>query len=360
MRRRAFLKAGAVAAAGLPLASPALAQSAPELRWRLTSSFPRTLDTIFGAAELLARHVSEATDRRFQIEVFGAGELVPGLQALDAVSNGSIHCAQTPTYFYTGKEPALAFGTGIPFGLNQRHQHSWWHFGGGAEIINEALQRFNAHAIVMGSSGTQMGGWFRKEIRTVDDLKGLRFRIGGPGGQVLARLGVLPQPTPLVEVAAALERGALDAAEFVGPYDDERLGLNRVARYYYYPGWWEGGAMLHLVINREHWQALPKRYQVVLQQAGESANAWMLARYDRDNPAALKRLIAGGTELRAFPPAVIEACRKAADELSAEFAERSPLFRKALDSHDAFQRDALSYWRIAEHAFDTMMIGTVR
>lgn len=359
MKRRAFLKAGGLAAAASALARPAIAQTKPELKWRLTSSFPGGLDIIFGSAQRLARYVSEATDGRFTIEPHPAGAIAPGFGALDAVADGRVECAQTPTYFYADRAPVLAFGTGIPFGLNARHQHAWWHVGGGGEIVNEALNTLNVHGLVMGNSGTQMGGWFREEIRTVDDLKGLKFRIGGMGGQVLARLGVEPQQMPPAEVLGALQRGTLDAAEFVGPYDDEKLGFHKVAKHYYCPGWWEGGAMLHLVVNLERWQALPKAYQSVLLQAGEATSNWMLARYDAENPAALRRLTEAGAMIKAFPAPVIEVCWSAAKAHYTELAARDPAFRKALASHDAFRADVLSYWRIAEHPYDSMMLDLV-
>ena len=166
MKRRTFLKGGAVAGATTLVAAPAIAQGAPEIKWRLTSSFPKSLDTIFGTAQTFAKYVADATDNKFQIQTFAAGEIVPGLQALDAVSSATVEMAQTPLYFYIGKEPALAYATGAPFGMNHRHQHSWWSFGGGAELCNEALKPFKTHAILCGNSGTQMGGWFRKEIKT--------------------------------------------------------------------------------------------------------------------------------------------------------------------------------------------------
>jgi TRAP-type mannitol/chloroaromatic compound transport system substrate-binding protein len=361
-RRRVLQKglAGTAAAASLGLAAPAIAQGAAEIRWRLTSSFPKSLDTIFGTAETFARYVAEATDNRFQIQTFAAGEIVPGLQALDAVSNGSVEIAQTPLYFYIGKEAALAFATGIPFGMNARHQAAWWSFGGGREITAEALAPFKTHALLAGNSGTQMGGWFRKEINTVDDLKGLKFRIGGMGGQVLARLGVVPQQIAGGDVYPALERGTIDAAEFVGPYDDEKLGLFRVAKNYYYPGWWEGGAMLHMVIGLDKWNALPKSYQAILTHAGEAAHNWMLAKYDTVNAPALRRLVAGGAQLKAFPPAVMEACWTAANDHYADLAAKNPLFKKALDSHHAFRAETNVYWQIAEHYYDSYLLAAMR
>jgi len=361
MKRRDLLKATAAAGlAGAALARPAIAQSSPKFQWRLTSSFPKSLDTIYGTAQTFAKLVSEATDGNFQIQTFAAGEIVPGLQALDAVSSGSVECAHTPVYFYIGKDPTLGFGTCVPFGLNARLQQSWWDFQGGDALVNEALAKFNAYSIPCGNSGTQMGGWFRKEIKTVDDLKGLKFRIGGMGGQVLARLGVVPTQIAPGDVYPALERGTIDAAEFVGPYDDEKLGLSTVAKYYYYPGWWEGGAMLHLCMNTAKWNELPKHYQAIVRQACHAANNWMIAKYDSVNAPALKRLLGKGTELRAFPVATMDAAFKAANEYYAEIAATNPLFKKTLESYMAFRGEQYLWWQVGDYAFDSYMVRAVR
>ena len=363
MERRDILKAGAgaaILAGAATIAKPAIAQSSPQLKWRLTSSFPKSLDTIFGTAEIFAKYVSEATDGAFSIQTFGPGEIVPPLQALDAVQNGTVEMAHTPTYFYVGKEPTLGFGTGVPFGLNSRLQHGWWHHGGGSQLVNEALAKFNAYGLTCGNSGTQMGGFFRKEINSVDDLKGLKFRIGGMGGAVLSRLGVVPQQIAPGDVYPALERGVLDAAEFVGPYDDEKLGLSKVAKYYYYPGWWEGGAMLHACINLQKWNSLPKNYQAIVFNAAEAAHNWMQSKYDAVNAPALKRLIASGTLLRPFPQATMEAAFKAANEYYAEIAATNPLFKKTLDSYMAFRGEQYLWWQIGDYSFDTFMIRTLR
>lgn len=358
LKRRAFLTGAVAATATGGVAAPAIAQAMPEVRWRLTSSFPKSLDTIYGTAQTLAKYMAEATDNKFQIQTFSAGEIVGGLQALDAVQNGSVECAHTPIYFYIGKEPALAFGTGIPFGLNARHQHAWWHFGGGDKIINDVLARFNTVGLVAGQSGTQMGGFFRKELQTPADLNGLKFRIGGLGGQVLAKLGVVPQQIPAGDVYPALERGTIDAAEFVGPYDDEKLGFGKVAKYYYAPGWWEGGAMLHLVINQAKYNELPKHYQAILFNACEAANNWMVAKYDAVNPPALRRMVGSGIELRSFSPAIMDASLKAANELYGELSAKSPDFKKAMDSMSAFRGDVLPWWQLNEHAYDSFMVRT--
>jgi TRAP-type mannitol/chloroaromatic compound transport system substrate-binding protein len=358
LKRRRFLQGAGLSVAAAGVAAPAIAQSMPDIRWRLTSSFPRQLDTIFGTAQTLSRYLAEATDNRFQIQTFPAGELVGGLQALDAVQTGAVECAHTPTYFYFGKDPTLAFGTGVPFGLNARQQHAWWHFADGKELINGVLAKYNATSLACGNSGTQMGGFFRKELKEVSDLNGLKFRIGGLGGLVLAKLGVVPQQIAAGDVYPALERGTLDAAEFVGPYDDEKLGLAKVAKYYYAPGWWEGGAMLHLVVNLEKWNALPKNYQAILFQAAEAANNWMLAKYDAVNGQALRRMIGTGTELRAFPQPIMEAALKAANELYAELSAKNADFKKTYDSMVAFRADVLPWWQLNEYAYDTFMVRT--
>jgi TRAP-type mannitol/chloroaromatic compound transport system substrate-binding protein len=355
-QRRRFLAGAAAAAGASGIAAPAVAQSMPEVRWRLTSSFPKQLDTIYGTAQTFARYIAEATDNRFQVQTFAAGELIPGTQALDAVQNGSIECAHTPLYFYVGKEPALAFATGVPFGLNARHQHAWWHFSDGEAIINGVLRRFNAHALVCGQSGCQMGGFFRKELREVADLKGLKFRIGGLGGEVLARLGVVPQQIPPGDVYPALERGTIDAAEFVGPYDDEKLGLHKVARYYYYPGWWEGGAMLHVQINRAKWESLPATYQAILAAAAAETNQYIVGRYDAQNPQALKRLVAAGTQLRPFSEAILDASYRAANEFYAEISGKNEDFKKIWDSLRAFRLDQYLWLQVADSSYDNYMI----
>ncbi|TPQ49352.1 ABC transporter substrate-binding protein [Prosthecomicrobium hirschii] len=357
MKRRQFLTAAGAGAASM-VAAPAIAQTAPTIKWRLTSSFPKQLDTIYGTALIFSKYVAEATDGKFEIQCFAAGEIVPGLAALDAVSNATVECAQTPTYFYIGKEPTLGYGTGMPFGLNARQQHSWWHFAGGGDLINEALAKFNTIAMPIGNSGCQMGGFFRKEIREVADLNGLKFRVGGYGGRVLAKLGVVPQQVAPGDIYPALERGTLDAAEFVGPYDDEKLGLHKIAKYYYYPGFWEGGAMMHLCINTAKWNELPKHYQAIVRNAAEAANNWMLAKYDAVNAPALKRIVAGGGELKGFPVPVMEAALKATNELNAEIAATNPLFKKTMESHDAYRGDVLQWWQVGELQFDTLMVRT--
>jgi TRAP-type mannitol/chloroaromatic compound transport system substrate-binding protein len=359
VRRREFLRAGAATALAAPaLAAPAIAQSAPEIKWRLTSSFPKTVETMYATAQIVSRYIAEATDNKFLIQPYQAGELAPSRQALDAVSSGSVECAHTPTYFYVAKDPTLGFGTGIPFGLSSRHQQAWWTFGGGAEIVNASLKRLNVVGFPAGLTGTQMGAWFKKEINAVDDLKGLRWRISGMGGPVLERVGAAPQQIPHFDVYAALEQGTIDAAEFICPIDDEKLGLPKVAKFNYHPCWWESGGMMHLVVNLERWNALPKSYQGIVARACDAANSWMLAKYDAVNAPALKRLIAGGAVLKPFPQVVMEAFYKASTDYHAELAAKDAHFKKALDSITAFRREQLAWLQIGEHAIDSFMLST--
>jgi TRAP-type mannitol/chloroaromatic compound transport system substrate-binding protein len=360
MKRRDFLKATGAGLAASAVAAPAIAQSAPEIKWRCTSSFPKSLDTIYGAAETFAKAVAEATDNKFQIQIFAAGELVPGLAAADAVTNGTVEMCHTASYYYIGKDPTFALGTAVPFGLNARQENAWMYFGGGMDLMNEFYKKYKVLAFPCGNTGTQMGGWFRKEIKEPGDLNGLKMRVGGFAGQVLSKLGVVPQQIAAGDIYPSLEKGTLDAAEWVGPYDDEKLGFQKVAKYYYYPGWWEGGAMLNNFINIEKWEALPPAYKSIIKTASAMANEWMQAKYDAGNPAALRRLIASGAQLRPFSQNVLEACYKAANEVYAETSATNADFKKVYDSMVAFRKDEYLWWQVAEYTFDTFQIRASR
>jgi len=358
MKRREFLKVGAAGMAASALAAPAVAQSMPEVKWRLTASWPKSLDTLYGACETFAKHVAEATDNKFQVQPFAAGEIVPALQVLDAVQNGTVEIGHSAMYYYIGKDPTWALFCAVPFGLNGRQQNAWFYDGDGTKLMDEFGKKFNVYPLVGGNTGAQMGGWFRKEIKTVDDLKGLKFRIGGWAGKTLQRLGVVPQQIAGGDIYPALEKGTIDAAEWVGPYDDEKLGFYKVAPYYYYPGWWEGGTALHFLINPAKWNELPKNYQAIVIAAAGFANVEVTARYDARNPAALKRLIAAGTQLRPFPQPVMEACLKASNEVNAETAATNADYKKVLDSMQAFRNDEVLWWQVAEYTYDSFMIRT--
>src|SRR6516162_1957382 len=292
MKRREFLKTvGVSLAASSAVAAPAIAQSMPELKWRCTTSWPKSLDIPYSASETISKYVAEATDNKFQIQTFAAGEIVPAFQVGDAVGNGTVEVCRTAAYYFIGKDPTFALYCSVPFGLNSRQQNAWFQDHGGQDMLNEFGKKYKTYAIAGGNTGTQMGGWFRKEINTVDDLNGLKFRIGGWAGKTLAKLGTVPQQIAGGDIYLALEKGTIDAAEWVGPYDDEKLGFFKIAKYYYYPAWWEGSANAHTLVNLEKWNTLPKPYQAALLAAARDAGYWMTSKYDAANPPALKRLL---------------------------------------------------------------------
>jgi len=361
MKRREILTSGAglvAAAAAVAAAKPAIAQSTPELKWRLTSSFPASLDVIYGTARIFAKAVAEGSDNRFQIQVLPPGETAQALQAADAVTEGSVEMCHTASYYYVAKDPTFALATAVPFGLNGRMQNAWMYFGGGIDLMNEFYAKYNIFALPAGNTGCQMGGWFRKEIRTTDELNGLKMRVGGFAGRVLQKLGVAPRQVAGGDIYSSLEKGTLDAATWVGPYDDAILGLHKVAPYYYYPGWWSGGAMFHNFINLEKWRALPPAYQSLLRTASDKANGWMQAKYDAENPPALKRLVGSGVQLKPFPQGVLDACLTASLELYGELSAENPAFKKAWEAMLAFRNDQYLWWQLAEYAYDTFLIQT--
>ena len=356
MKRRQFLQTASVGVAAAAIAKPAIAQSNPDIRWRLTSGFPKSLDTIYGAAETFAKFVSEATDGKFQIQPFAAGEIVGTFQAADAIGNGTVEMGHTASYYYVGKDPTFALYTAAPFGLNSRQQNAWMYHGGGMDLANEFYAKHNIYALPGGNTGTQMGGWFRKEIKTVQDLQGLKMRIAGIAGQIMAKLGVVPQQVAGGDIYPALERGTIDAAEWVGPYDDEKLGFNKVAPFYYYPGFWEGGAMLHFMFNKAKWEELPKNYKAVLQSAAMAANVDMQAKYDARNPGALRRLVGAGAQLRPFSQEILEAAFKATNEIYDEISGKNADFKKAIDAIRNFRNEEYLWFQVGEYTFDNFMI----
>ncbi len=308
MQRRSFLKRAAAGVAAGAVAAPAIAQSQPSVQWRLAASWPKSLDTLYGGPELMARRVAEITDGKFQIRVFAAGEIVPALQVLDAVGAGTVELGHTAPYYYFGKDPAFAFGTAVCFGMNTRQQTAWWTHGGGSEAMAPLWKEHGCIALLAGNTGCQMGGWWRKEIKTVADMK--------------------------------------------GPYDDEKLGFNKVAKFYYYPGFWEGGPMVMTLVNEKKWNELPKQYQSALQAACGEVNSWMPAKYDAQNPPALRRLIASGTQLKPFPRAVMEAAEKASYEVYDEMSAKSAHFKRIYPEWKKFRDEQFLWFRVAEQTYD--------
>jgi TRAP-type mannitol/chloroaromatic compound transport system substrate-binding protein len=353
-RRRVIQGAGiaGVLAAGI---APAVHAQGAAIRWRLASSFPKSLDTIYGAAEIMATKVREMTNGRFVITVAAPGEIVPAFGVVDAVQAATIEMTHTAPYYFFGKDPTFALGTAIPFGLNSRQITAWMFEGNGMKLMREFYDPYNIINFAGGNTGAQMGGWWRKPINSLADLKGAKFRVGGFGGRVMERIGAVPQNIPGGEIYQALEKGTIDAAEWVGPYDDEKLGFNKVAPNYAYPGFWEGGANLDFYINKAAFNGLSAENKAIVECACTYAATEMQARYDVRNPAALKRLVAAGTKLFPFPKDVMDAAFKESMALYNELNGTNPRWKKVYDDYSAYRRDANLWFRFTEATFDDFM-----
>jgi TRAP-type mannitol/chloroaromatic compound transport system substrate-binding protein len=355
MDRRSLIRNAGIAGVLATGIAPAVhAQAA--VRWRLASSFPKSLDTIFGSAEMFSKTVRALSGGKFEVSIHAAGELMPPFGVVDGIEKGTIDMAQTASYYFTGKDSIFAFGCAVPFGLTARQMDAWMEHGNGRKLLDEFYAKYNMLSMSAGNTTTQMGGWYRKEIKSAADLKGLKMRLGGGlFGEAMARLGVVAQNMPAGEVYQALEKGTLDATEFVGPYDDEKLGFNKVAPFYYYPGWWEGGAELEFFINTKAFEALSAENKAIVRAAGAVAARDMTAKYDAVNPAALKRLVGAKTQLKPFPKDVLDAGFKASMQVFAEHEAKSPEFKKIHQDMRAFQRDQLLWARCSEVRFDNYM-----
>jgi TRAP-type mannitol/chloroaromatic compound transport system substrate-binding protein len=360
MQRRSFLASSVVGVSAASVAAPALAQGNPAITWRLASSFPKTLDTIFGACEGFTRRVSQLTGGKFTIRSFAAGEIVPGLQVMDAVQAGTVEMGHTPSYYYFGKDPAFAFDCAVPFGLTSRQQTAWFDQGGGRELMHEFFRGYGIINFMAGNTGTQMGGWYRKEIKTLADIKGLKIRIAGFAGRVMERMGAVPQQIPAGDVYAALDKGSIDAAEWVGPYDDEKLGLAKVAPHYYAPGWWEAGPQLSFYVSLKEWDKLPKEYQAAIEVASYECHVVMQAEYDAKNPLALARLIKGGAKLHSFSKPILDAAWQHSTAVMEEEAAKNAKFRKIYEPWKRFRADQNMWASVAEHPMQAQLIAQGR
>ena len=352
--RRSFVRGAGLAGVLAAGVAPAVhAQAA--IRWRLASSFPKSLDTIFGGGEVFAKKVSEMTGGKFQISVHAGGELMPPFGVVDGVQNGTVECAHTVPYYFFGKDETFAIGGAIPFGLNSRQMTAWMMEGNGLKLMREFYKNYNIVSFPCGNTGAQMAGWFRKELKSVADVKGLKFRIGGFAGKVIERMGGVPQNIPGGEIYQALEKGTIDAAEWVGPYDDQKLGFNKVAPNYYYPGWWEGGPQIDVFINQKAYDALSAEYKAIVEAAAAYAHIDMQAKYDVKNPGALKQLVASGTKLHRFPKDFLDAAFKESMALYSDIAGKNPAWKKVYEDYSNFRRDQNLWFRFAEAGFDDFM-----
>ena len=358
MKRRTFIKSSAagVAAGGLLAGcggdggGPAV-QTLPSVRWRLASSYPRGLDTLYGVVEGVSERVADLTDGRFQIRPSPAGELVPGMEVLPAVQNGTVEMGHSAGYYYVGRNPALAFDTCVPFGLTARQQTAWLRHGGGLDLMRELYSDFGIISFPGGNTGAQMGGWFRRPVEALEDLRGLRMRIPGLGGEVMSELGVTVQLMAGGEIYQALERGTIDATEWVGPYDDVRLGFHEIASFYYYPGWWEPGPNVSFLINRQAWDALPATYRHAVETATADAGAHLLAQYDARNQQALEEVVEAGVDVAEFPQEMMREAQRIAADLLERNASQDAAYRRVYDSFLAFRDDSFRWFATAEHDY---------
>jgi TRAP-type mannitol/chloroaromatic compound transport system substrate-binding protein len=354
MDRRSLIKQAGIAgvlAAGI---APAVhAQAA--IRWRIASSFPRSLDTIFGAAEVFATKMKAMSGGKFEVSVHAAGELMPAFGVVDGVQQGTVEGAHTAPYYFFGKSEVFALGCAIPFGLNSRQMTAWMYEGNGLKLMREFYAKYNIVNFPGGNTGAQMGGWYRKEIKSAADIKGLKFRVGGFAGKVIERMGGVPQNIPGGEIYQALEKGTIDAAEWIGPYDDLKLGFNKVAPYYYYPGWWEGGPQLDFFFNDKAFNALSPEYKAMIESAAAEAHIVMQARYDARNPAALKQLVSAGTKLRPFSNDLMAGAFKQSMALYSEISEKNEDWRRIYADYAKFRSDQNLWFRFTEATFDRFM-----
>ncbi len=355
MDRRSLIKNAGIAGVLAAGTAPAIVHAQAAVRWRLSSSFPKALDTIFGAAEVFAKKVKDMSGGKFEISVHAGGEITPPFGVVDAVQQGSVECAHTAPYYFFGKNEAFALGCAIPFGLNSRQMTAWMYEGNGLTLMREFYAKYNMVNFPMGNTGAQMGGWYRKEIKSVADIKGLKMRIGGFAGKVFERMGGVPQNIPGGEIYSALEKGTIDAAEWVGPYDDQKLGFNKVAPFYYYPGWWEGGPQLDLFVNDKAYNALSPEYKAIVESAAAVAHTEMQARYDAKNPTALKQLVGAGTKLRPFSNDVMTLAFKESMALYGELSAKNEDWKKIYTDYSKFRADSNLWFRFTEAKFDSFM-----
>jgi TRAP-type mannitol/chloroaromatic compound transport system substrate-binding protein len=362
-RRRFIAKAGGIVAAATAAAivdAPnVIAQ--PKIQWRMSTTWTPALDHLQGVAQQLAKVVEEMSGGRFRIEVFPGGQIMQPLECFDAVSKGTIEAFMGTAYYWTAKEPAVEWFSTVPFGMNPEGMAAWYYQGDGLKLCEEAHAAFNLVPRPATAAAPQMAGWFRKKMTTIGDYKGLKMRIGtGQGGKVYVRAGGTAVLTPGAEIYAALERGVIDAAEWVGPHDDMKLGLHKTARYYYYPGWHEPGTMTEFGFNKKAYEALPVDLQRTLDHAAAAVQVYGLTEYHAKNAIALERLkteFKGKVEVLQLPAPVLRDLRKLAADVAREESERTPMARKVHASFAKFQALVGPWDHVAEGAYHQLVAG---
>ncbi|HCY16307.1 MAG: ABC transporter substrate-binding protein [Curvibacter sp. GWA2_64_110] len=354
MDRRSIIKHAGIAGILAAGAAPA-AHAQAAVRWRLASSFPKSLDTVFGGAETFAKKVNEMSGGKFVVSVHAAGELMPAFGVVDALQNSTVEMAHTAAYYFFGKDDTFALSCSIPFGLNSRQMTAWMYEGNGLKLTREFYKNYNIMNFPGGNTGAQMGGWYRKQIKSLADMKGLKFRVGGFAGKVMERMGVVPQNIPAGEIYQSLEKGTLDAAEWIGPYDDQKLGFNKVAPFYHYPAWWEGGPQLEFFINNKAFDALSAENKAIVEAAASYAHTEMQAKYDVKNPTALKQLVANKTKVLPFPKDIMDRAFKESMALYEEISAKNPTWKKIYGDLAKFRAEQNLWFRFTEARFDQFM-----
>ena len=321
-------------------------------KWKMVTSWPKNFPGLGTAPERFSKMVDEMSNGRLKVKVYGAGELVPALQVFDAVSAGTAELGHSGAYYWKGKTPAAQFFTSVPFGLTAQEINGWIYHGGGLELWQELYAPFNLIPLAAGNTGVQMAGWFNKEINSVEDLQGLKMRIPGLGGEVLKRAGGTPVTLPGGELFTSLQTGAIDATEWVGPYNDLAFGLYKAAKYYYYPGWHEPGSMMELTVNKQAFEGLPKDLQAIVTTAARAINADMLAEYTARNNKALTDLVEKhNVDVRKLPDDVLVKLRDLSDQVVAEVAAKDPASKKVYDAYKVYRDGVVEYHKISEQAF---------
>lgn len=358
MKRRQIINQATAAVGGLAVTAcsrspkpeqPSVQATSETILWRMATSWPKSLDVMFGTAEVFCRTLSDLTEGNFVITPYESGEIVPGLEVLDAVMSGDAECGHTSSHYYLSKQPALAFSASLPFGLNAQQQSAWLFEGGGLAAIQQVYAKLGVINFPGGNTGTQMGGWFKQAIASTADLKGIRMRIPGLGGEIMSRLGVEVKNLAADSIVEALVAGELDAVEWIAPYDDEKLGLDQVASHYYYPGWWSPSETVDLVVNLNLWNQLPVRYQDAFQAAAAMANQTMLADYSAANSKALQRIKSKGIQMEPYPLAVLQTAQSLATELYTEMANDNADFKQIYTPWQAF-RQRIQQWHAVNEA----------
>jgi TRAP-type mannitol/chloroaromatic compound transport system substrate-binding protein len=338
--------------AGAGVDADATAAPAKVYKWKLVTTWPKNYPGLGYGPENFAKMVERMSNGRLIVRVYGGNELVPPFEVFDAVSRGTAEMGHAGSYYWKGKSPAAPFFTAVPFGMTAQETNAWLYHGGGMALWRELYEPFNLIPLAGGNSGTQMAGWFRREINSVADLQGLKMRIPGMGGEVLSRLGVTAVSMPGSEIYTSMQTGVIDATEWVAPYNDMALGLHEVAKFCYYPGWHEPGATLEFTVNRDAWNSLPEDLQAIVETAARAVNTEMLDEYTAGNAAALKQLVEQhGVQMRPLPPDVLKAIHKASLEVLQETAAQDEMARRIHESYWNFRRDVMDYHSIGEQAF---------